>query len=396
MNCRTVLSIVMFTTCLASIGCATTGNGTGSMFARSESAPKNQFAQEISLARLSERNGAYPTAKKLYRHVLAEQPNHQLALHRMGVIAGREGEYETSVEYLTKASTVGDPSAELLSDLGYVYYLQDNQELAQATLEKALATDPDYKAARSNLGIVYAELGQYDVALNHFRRVSSEAEAYSNLAYIQSQRGDIELAEKNYIRALDIDKRLRPAAEALVQIAQVTGEVSNRPEVRPHVIPSAEPQAQPELVAEASPAPQTTIPTAASMIANQSPLASATPAPAIGAAEAASSNNPLRTASRFSESSNQGVQQVQYSADTRSALPATSATLSQPSSGLKIPTETLGTAPAVYQISDQPTASNVQKPAAAASSIGATPSASAQNFSNQVLSALQTAASSQQ
>lgn len=339
----------------------------GSMFAMSKPAVETNYTQEMSFARLSERSGDNVKAKKLYRHILSEQPEHRIALHRMGVIAGKEGQYDVAVNYLTHATTVGDPSAEMLSDLGYVYYLQHNQELAKTTLERALLEDPDYEAARTNLAIVYAELGQYDIALSHFRQVSGEAEALSNLAYIQSQRGDLELAQSNYSRALDINKRLRPAAEALIQIAQMTGDVVDRPNVRPHVVPTPE-QPKQEMVAQTKPS----IPAASQFAPSTNMVANPTPESA--------TNNPLRTASQ------PAVQQVQYSSGQASQSPAATGNAS-----LTIPTQSLGASPAVYQISDQPSASGVQQPPRASTEIGSMQSASAESFNQQIMSALQAA-----
>lgn len=330
------------------------------MFTMTKPTVESNFTQEMSFARLSERNGDNVKAKKLYRHILSEQPENRIALHRMGVISGKEGQYDTAIQYLTHASTVGEPSAEVLSDLGYVYYLKHDQELAKTTLERALTEDPDYEAARTNLAIVYAEMGEYDIALRHFREVSGEAEALSNLAYIQSQRGDLELAQRNYSRALDIDKRLRPAAEALIQIAQMTGDVVDRPNVRPHVVPTPE-QPKQEMVAQTG----SSIPTA-SQFAPSTNMTAATPESA--------TNNPLRTAAQTS------VQQVQYNSGSQTATGSAS---------LTIPTQTLGATPAVYQISDQPVSASVQQPPAASTAIGATPSASAESFNQQIMSALQ-------
>ncbi|MEW4561247.1 tetratricopeptide repeat protein [Bremerella sp. JC770] len=374
MNYRVILPIVMMiASCLVFSGCATNRPGMGSMFAKTDTTVTNSFTQEMSFARLSERNGDNVKAKKLYRHILSEEPENRVALHRMGVISGKEGQYDQAIEYLTHATTIGDPSAEVLSDLGYVYYLKHDQELAKTTLERALLEDPDYEAARTNLAVVYAELGQYDIALGHFRQVTSEAEALSNLAYIQSQRGDLKLAEQNYSRALDIDKRLRPAAEALIQIAQMTGDVMDRPNVRPHVVPTPE-QPKQELVAEAS----SNVPVASQFVAQAAPAPQ--PAP-----ETAATSNPLRTVSGFT-SSQPAVQQAQYS--DQSARTAPAAGTATGNAALTIPTQGLETSPAVFQISDQPA---VQQPPRASTEIGAMQSASAESFNQQIMSALQSA-----
>lgn len=381
---RCLLLVAVFASSVSFTGCATNRLGMTNMFAKNEAITEEGYKQEISLARLSERNGSYPTAKKIYQHILQQEPDNQLALHRMGVIAGREGQYDESVAYLTQAMNAGEPTGEILSDLGYVYYLQDSTEQAKITLEQALAKDPDHKAARSNLAIVYAEMGEYDIALKHFRDVSSEAEALSNLAYIQSQRGDIALAEQNYMRALDIDNKLRPAAEALIQIAQMTGEVRKREDVRPHVVPEAEQQQ--DMVAQSEQQLDTNIPAASSYVAAEA-----------FQTEPTSGGNPLRSGSRFTQQQSQ-VQQVQYSGELQAtnaspaAPTAPAQTASAPTSGgLKIPTQGMQSSPAIYNISDQPPVTGTEVPASAMTEIGAVQSEPAQAFSQQIFGALHTA-----
>ncbi len=426
MNYRVVLSSVIFASCsLVCSGCATGGSGTGAWFAKKTTATDASFSQEISIARLAERHGNHTSAKKIYRHILTSEPDNQIALHRMGVVAGKEGQYDEAVDYLNQAVAVAPPSAQLLSDLGYVYYLQDNQPLAQQYLEKALQEDPDYQAARTNLAIVYAENGDYERALQNFRATSSEAEALSNLAYIQSQCGDIELAEQNYSRALDIDKKLRPAAEALVQLAQLQGEVKTRPNVSPDAIPK--PPAEDELIAHSETemlAPKSAIPSAQQFVANATPSAKIQKAPTqaelapstqsqvkptaveqpqlvqVQTARPASTNltpNPLRRGSRQPLSkvatAQAHVQQVKYKGDSPAI--ATRATSIETSSDKTLSVESSQNVPAVYQISDEPAVSNIQRPPAASSQIGAVPSASAESFSKQIFSALQSAADKQ-
>ncbi|PQO42147.1 tetratricopeptide repeat protein [Blastopirellula marina] len=431
MNYRVVPSIVTLATCMALVsGCATGGIGQGSMFAQKSTSNEEAFAQEISMARLAERHGNHASAKKIYRHVLNQEPENRVALHRMGVVAGKEGQYVEAVGYLKQAAAVSEPSAEILSDLGYVYYLQDNQALAQQYLEQSLAADPDYAAARTNLAIVYAENGDYDRALQNFRAISDEAEALSNLAYIQSQRGDIELAEKHYSRALDIDKNLRPAAEALVQIAQLKGDIQTRPNVSPE---SLSPMQPPEMVAEVqeTPAFQSAIPTAQQFVLSDMPApkpvqpAPVTPAPVVKAqptvapvveAPAAltqstttpstnvpntvmASTNPLRggtagipalpTGTEAKETPT--VQQAQYQGDAPAE--ATQATSIEPSKGLTIPNQNWRSTPTVLDFGDHQATGSVQRPPLASSEIGTVQSASAESFSKQVFGALQAAAS---
>ena len=56
--------------------------------------------------------------------------------------------------------------------------------------------------------------------LTEFRNAVGEAEALANLGYIQSQLGYYDMAQATLDRALTLNPELKPAAEALVQLAQ--------------------------------------------------------------------------------------------------------------------------------------------------------------------------------
>lgn len=218
--------LVVLLSCGAS-GCATTNQSLLPWNKTVQRTPS--YDQELSLARLSERHNNLAGAKKIYREVLVKDPENLVALHRMGVIFGKQGDFDTALQYLTAAQAIGKPSAELMNDTGYMYYLADNHEQAQIAYREALRLDPDYLAARNNLGMVLGEQGEYELALREFRTATGDAEAYSNLAYVQSQRGDLELAKQNYLKALSLDRSLKAAAEALVQLE------GHQPPLRPFV-----------------------------------------------------------------------------------------------------------------------------------------------------------------
>jgi tetratricopeptide (TPR) repeat protein len=110
--------------------------------------------------------------------------------------------------------------AELLSDVGYSYYLQRRLDEAEKTLRRALELKPGDPKACNNLAIVCGETGRYQESLALFQQSGSDAEAYANLAFIYAQQGKLQQAKAAYDRALSLNPGLRPAAEAMVQLAQ--------------------------------------------------------------------------------------------------------------------------------------------------------------------------------
>ena len=191
------------------------------------------FEREVSVARLSERHGQPQQAKTIYRAIIKKNPKNLISHHRLGVIAARTGDYKQAHFHFKNAMELATPSAQLLNDIGYAFYLQERLEEAEPILREALQVDSGNKQARNNLALVLGEQGRFKASLAEFKKVVSEPEAYANLAYVQSQSGDIETAKANYNSALTLDSTLRPAAEALMQLA------SKQPKVQAVILASA-------------------------------------------------------------------------------------------------------------------------------------------------------------
>lgn len=204
----------------ATAGCASMPRFTSLMPGKAVTAAQNLDSQ-LSFARLSERHGDTQTAERIYQAVLTKQPQNQLALHRLGVLAAKTSEHEKAAEHFQAAVQAGPPSAELLNDIGFNLFAMGRQQEAEAAYRQALAADPRNQAARNNLGLLLGETRRYDESLEEFRRAGQdEAAAQANLAYAQTQAGDTAAAKASYHRALELDSELKPAAEALVQLTR--------------------------------------------------------------------------------------------------------------------------------------------------------------------------------
>ena len=174
----------------------------------------------LAMARLCERRGETEQAKRLYQAYLEKNPPHALPYHRLGVISSQEGRFAEAEKYFHSAGQLAPPSAELLCDVGYAYYLQHRLPEAEQTLRQALAQDPRHHATLNNLGLVLGAQGRFAESLAFFRQAGSEAEAYANLGYLLAMSGRLQEAEDAYLYALTLDGRLKAAAGALVQVAQ--------------------------------------------------------------------------------------------------------------------------------------------------------------------------------
>ncbi len=176
--------------------------------------------QRVSMARLQERQGDTRTAQRIYEQVLATNPDQSLARHRMGVLEARAGHYDVAIAHFEAARQAGKSDPELMNDLGYACYLKGDLPAAERWLREALTSDSRNRQAHNNLGLVLGAMGRDRESLDQFRLAGSMADAWNNVAWVQAQRGDTDAAQRSYLKALDADASIKPAAEALVAIEQ--------------------------------------------------------------------------------------------------------------------------------------------------------------------------------
>jgi len=175
---------------------------------------------ELALARLSERRGQLDYAERLYLRLIEKNADNPVPYHRLGVMRAQQGRFEEANQDFAEAIRLAPSDATLLSDAGYCYYLQHRLDEAEAILRRAHDLRPNDPAVSNNLGVLLGEQGRDHEALAMFRITGTEAQACANMAFVHAQRGEIDQAKASYSRALTMDQNLKPAAEALVQIAR--------------------------------------------------------------------------------------------------------------------------------------------------------------------------------
>ena len=179
-----------------------------------------QLEPALAMARLAERQGEPDEARRQYLRYMEKNPRHPLPHHRLGVMAAREAKYAEAEEHFRMAGRLAPPSAQLLSDMGYLYYLQDRLGEAENLLRQATTMEPANHNANNNLALVLGAKGNMSHSLSQFRRVNDEAHARANVAFLHSQRGDLEASRQEYLKALTLDKTLTTAARALLQVEE--------------------------------------------------------------------------------------------------------------------------------------------------------------------------------
>jgi tetratricopeptide (TPR) repeat protein len=161
------------------------------------------------------RQGRIDKAAMIYRKIIALDPAHADALHRLGVIAFKQGRHAEALDHIAAAAAIRPNDARLLSDLGLVRATVKDFEGALSSLDAAIALDPIAAETHGRRADVLRGLGRLDDAL---RACDAALAAGSGQASILNNRGLalIELGRPlealgDFERALEIAPDYPPA-----------------------------------------------------------------------------------------------------------------------------------------------------------------------------------------
>ena len=208
--------------------------------------------------------GRLDQAEPLYREVLAHQPRHAEALHRLGVLLYQRGRAAEGIEFLQRAIECDPAATNYYTNLGVVLADQKRFEQAREIFRQALALRadvpevhnnlgnvlkefgdaagavsayrqairlrPDYPEAHHNLGNMLYEVSQFDEAVTEQQKAIAlrpqYGEAYCSLGNVLRQQGKMDEAIAAYQRAVELRPAWGEAYNNLGGILQETGRLS--------------------------------------------------------------------------------------------------------------------------------------------------------------------------
>jgi tetratricopeptide (TPR) repeat protein len=114
--------------------------------------------------------------------LLASDPNHAGALHLMGLIAFRAGQYDHALEWTARA-IAQEPKPDYIASLATTLLKQGRREEALKAFDKAVQLKPDDAALWKQMGDALLELQRYDHALLSFQHVLKLDPRHQDAAY---------------------------------------------------------------------------------------------------------------------------------------------------------------------------------------------------------------------
>lgn len=179
----------------------------------------NQSIQQKFLSAVKfHKQGSFSKAKQLYQEILRSQPNNDMVLNFLGLIALHFNEFDNALKYLSKAAAI-NPSAQYFKDIGDLYVKKTEPAKALEFYEKAKSIEPDNYELNHCMGLAFMDLNQYQQAEQAFLRALNGnpqcAETFYNLgtAYYQLFRYDEAIS--CYIRSLELNPNSAETYQAL-------------------------------------------------------------------------------------------------------------------------------------------------------------------------------------
>lgn len=165
------------------------------------------------------RAGDVEEARRLYRDVLARQPDQPDALHFLGLIAVRDQDLEGAMALIGRAISIDPGVPGYYVNFGNVLKLLNKPGEAIACYERALALEPDQPEALISLGTLYRSQGKLDEAEERCRRAlvlrPDAVEGHYILGATLREAGRPEEAVAELEKALSLNPSYEPAHELL-------------------------------------------------------------------------------------------------------------------------------------------------------------------------------------
>ena len=132
-------------------------------------------------------------AEKMYRLILADEPQHPDAIHLLGVIALQVRRHDAAIDMFRRAISLRPNFPDAHYNLGIALRESGKIDEAMAAFREAITLRPYYGPAHNNLGIALAERGELDQAIASYQQAISvapeDADAHNNLGITLTRQG---------------------------------------------------------------------------------------------------------------------------------------------------------------------------------------------------------------
>jgi Tfp pilus assembly protein PilF len=177
-----------------------------------------------ALAEIYEASGHIENAIPAMRLAIQRDPRNESYRFRYGMLLTDTRAPEAAIIRLTEALNDFPQSPKLFFALGVAHFKNNKHELAAAAFQQAIERDPKFASALAYLGLTYDETGRSAEAIAFYNRALDADEKLAAAHYLvgnallRNPTGDLAVAEKHLLRAIEIDQTFSPGRLALARV----------------------------------------------------------------------------------------------------------------------------------------------------------------------------------
>jgi Flp pilus assembly protein TadD len=208
---------------------------TGRKVLRVRIAGREHTPEELSamiLREVRKRAGDPSKAVADFTAAVALDPGRGEAHNLLGVALDGRGSHDLAIDHYKQALKLLPDDAQILNNLGYSFYLNEDLSSAKKYLQRAARRAPRDERVLNNLATVQYRLGKRKDALESFVRASDPFTGRMNLAALLSRFGNYSEAAELYEEAHRLDPRSAAPLEKLAAAYERMGRKSDAEGVR--------------------------------------------------------------------------------------------------------------------------------------------------------------------
>ncbi|MEN3328851.1 MAG: hypothetical protein V7638_3658 [Acidobacteriota bacterium] len=177
-----------------------------------------------ALAEVYEISGHVENAIPAMRLAIQRDPRNESYRFRYGMLLTDTRAPEAAVIRLNEALKEFPQSPKLLFALGVAHFKNKKHDQAAIAFQQAIDLDPKFASALAYLGLTYDESGKSAEAFALYNRALAADETLAAAHYLlanallRDPNGDLAVAEKHLLRAVEIDPTFSPGRLALARV----------------------------------------------------------------------------------------------------------------------------------------------------------------------------------
>ncbi len=210
--------------CQTNNGSALQRNDDIEVVSEDEANPRINASTYFAHGHLLERQQHFDRAAEQYRRALEISPTFLSARNRLGITLNYLERHAEATHEFETALAQHPGEVHVMNNLGFSLFLEERYDESAAILQRVIDLKPDFHRAHMNYGLVLARTGDFDAALAEFQTATGPADAYYNLAMVQTEAGLFADAARSLETALTNEPSHKLARAQLKEVSRLAAE----------------------------------------------------------------------------------------------------------------------------------------------------------------------------